>query len=249
MKHLIFLRATVVILITLLPCSNLFAAKKEIRNVSDPSIKWEAKVPKNHETSPYMLNLLMYEVREDMEELPNADTIVALKGKYDIKKYKFKKLLPRVKIDTFYEVALNPEYGEDLPIDMAGIGPFYLFKVDDVYHLLTPNNYQAIFGNIRTADEAMDYLVEYERIFVSPVVCIANKETEKSLKKAGRIPPRLSNIAKKEDGSYEATLVVYSVMRIDGFFEKKVQLSQDGKVTPDENPPRLIQKVGEGIKY
>lgn len=228
-------------------CGSVHAVEKKSL-VDASTISLEAKVPPNHETSPYMLNLLMVEARDDMEDVPNAATIVSLKGQYEIKKHKFQDLIPRVKIDNFYTVSLKKEAQQDLPIDLAGAGPFYLAKVKDDYYLLTPKNFETIFGNLRNTSEALDYLVEYEKIFVSPVVLVATKDTEKSLKKSGRTPPRLSQVTSTQDG-YSATMIIYSVMQVEGFFEKKVTLTKEGKVTIDIESTRLIQRIGEGIKY
>lgn len=221
------------------------AEKKTLQEAS--AVKLEAKVPADHETSPYMLNLLMVEAREDLDEVPNAGTISYLKGQYEIKKYKFKNLIPRVKNEGFYKVSLKEEVQEKLPLDLAGVGPFYLAKIEKEYYLLTPQNFETIFGDLRNEEEALNYLVDYESLFVSPVVCVVTQEVEKGLKKAKRTPPRLSKAVKKGEG-YEASLIVYSIIRVDGFFEKKVELTPEGKVTTSEEP-RLIQKFGEGINY
>lgn len=228
-------------------CGSVQAVEK--KTLADAStISLEAKVPQDHETSPYMLNLLMVEARDDMDAVPNEATIISLKGQFEIKKYKFKKLIPRVKVDNFYTVSLNKEAQKDLPIDLAGAGPFYLAKIKTDYYLLTPKNFMTIFGNLRNTTEALDYLLEYEKLFVSPVVLVVTNSTEKSLKKSGRIPPRLTQVTATKDG-YSASMIIYSVMQVEGFFEKKVSLTKEGVVKIDTDSTRLIQKIGDGIKY
>ena len=87
----------------------------------------------------------------------------------------------------------------------------------------------------------------YENLFVSPVVCVATSGNEKALKKAKRNPPRLSSAIQTAQG-FEATLIIYSIIQVEGFFEKKVLLTPEGAVTVIEEP-KLIQKIGDGITY
>lgn len=224
------------------------APKKPKKVVVDASaVKLEAKIPEGHETSPMMLNLLMVEAREDMDEVPNEGTIVYLKGQFEMKKHKFKNLLPRVKISDFYKVSLKAEVQKNLPLDLAGLGPFYLAKVSKDYYLLTPKNFETIFGDLRDEEEALNYLAEYENLFVSPVVCVVTPETEKGLQKAKRPPPRSSTV--RRDGvDFKAQLIVYSIIQVDGFFEKEVKVTREGAVTSDQEP-RLIQKISDGVSY
>lgn len=221
------------------------SAKKEL---ADPStVKLEAKVPEDHQESPMMLNLLMVEAREDMDEVPNEGTIVYLKGQFEMKKHKFKNLLPRVKIGDFYKVSLKAETQKNLPLDLAGLGPFYLAKVSKDYYLLTPKNFETIFGDLRDEEEALNYLAEYENLFVSPIVCVVTPETEKGLRKVKRPPPRSSTVS-RSGVDFKAQLIVYSIIQVDGFFEKEVKVTREGTVTADQEP-RLIQKIGEGVSY
>ncbi len=222
------------------------ADKKEMIEFTEGLL--EAEVPSDHLTSPYMLNLLMVEARDDMLDVPNENTIIYLKGSYEIKKYKFKDLIPRVEIDNFYRVSLKENVQKNLPIDLAGLGPFYLAEKKDKYYLLTPKNFAKIFGGIRSEEEALNYLASYENLFVSPVVYVATPETERSLKKIERKPPRLSQAVKTAEG-FDVVMVIYAVIRVDGFFEKKVSLTPEGVVTPSEEKPRMILKFGEGITY
>lgn len=224
------------------------SAKKAKKELADPSaVKLEAKVPADHLDSPMMLNLLMVEAREDMDEVPNEGTIVYLKGQFEMKKHKFKNLLPRVKISDFYKVSLKAEVQKNLPLDLAGLGPFYLAKVSKDYYLLTPKNFETIFGDLRDEEEALNYLAEYENLFVSPVVCVVTPETEKGLQKAKRPPPRSSTV--RRDGvDFKAQLIVYSIIQVDGFFEKEVKVTREGAVTSDQEP-RLIQKISDGVSY
>ena len=224
------------------------APKKPKKVVVDASaVKLEAKIPEGHETSPMMLNLLMVEAREELDEVPNEGTILYLKGQFEMKKHKFKTLQPRVKINDFHKVSLKAEAQKNLPLDLAGLGPFYLARVSKEYYLLTPKNFETIFGDLRDEEEALDYLAEYENLFVSPVVCVVTTETAKGLKKAKRPPPRLSEV-QRSGLDFEELLVIYSVIQIDGYFEKRVQLTRDGSVRM-ESEPRLIQKLGDGISY
>lgn len=224
------------------------SAKKAKKELADPSaVKLEAKVPADHQDSPMMLNLLMVEAREDMDEVPNQGTIVYLKGQFEMKKHKFKNLLPRVKITDFYKVSLKAEAQKNLPLDLAGLGPFYLAKVSKEYYLLTPKNFETIFGDLRDEEEALNYLAEYENLFVSPVVCVVTSETEKGLRKAKRPPPRLSTVT-RSGVDFKAQLIVYSIIQVDGYFEKEVKVTREGAVTVDEEP-RLIQKIGDGVSY
>ena len=228
-------------------CSLGYSASAKKAQLEDSAVKLEAKVPKDHETSPYMLNLLLLEVSDDMDEIPNESTVISLKKKYEIKKHKFSNLIPRVKNEGFYQVSLKDDERGNLPLDMAGLGPFYLVKKNKEYYLITPKNYATLFGGIRNTEEALNYLAAYENLFVSPVVCVAIDSNEKALKKAKRNPPRLSGAIQTAQG-FEATLIVYSIIQVEGFFEKKVQLTPEGEVTVIEEP-KLIQKIGDGITY
>jgi len=224
------------------------SAKKAKKELADPStVKLEAKVPEDHQESPMMLNLLMVEAREDMDEVPNQGTIVYLKGQFEMKKHKFKNLLPRVKITDFYKVSLKAEAQKNLPLDLAGLGPFYLAKISKEYYLLTPKNFETIFGDLRDEEEVLNYLAEYENLFVSPVVCVVTPETEKGLQKVKRPPPRSSSVS-RSGVDFKAQLVVYSIIQVDGFFEKEVKVTREGAVTADEEP-RLIQKISDGVSY
>jgi hypothetical protein len=224
------------------------SARKAKKELADPStVKLEAKVPEDHQESPMMLNLLMVEAREDIDEVPNEGTIVYLKGQFEMKKHKFKNLLPRVKISDFYKVSLKAEAQRNLPLDLAGLGPFYLAKISKEYYLLTPKNFETIFGDLRDEEEALNYLAEYENLFVSPVVCVVTSETEKGLQKAKRPPPRLSTVT-RSGVDFKAQLIVYSIIQVDGFFEKEVKVTREGAVTADEEP-RLIQKISDGVSY
>ena len=228
-------------------CGMGYAASAKKTQLEDSAVKLEAKVPKDHETSPYMLNLLLLEVSDDMDEIPNEGTVISLKKKYEIKKHKFSNLIPRVKTDGFFQVSLKDDERGNLPLDMAGLGPFYLTKKDGDYYLITPKNYATLFGGIRNTEEALNYLAAYENLFVSPVVCVATSGNEKALKKAKRTPPRLSSAIQTAQG-FEATLIIYSIIQVEGFFEKKVLLTPEGAVTVIEEP-KLIQKIGDGITY
>ncbi len=224
------------------------SARKAKKELADPStVKLEAKVPEDHQESPMMLNLLMVEAREDIDEVPNEGTIVYLKGQFEMKKHKFKNLLPRVKISDFYKVSLKAEAQRNLPLDLAGLGPFYLAKISKEYYLLTPKNFETIFGDLRDEEEALNYLAEYENLFVSPVVCVVTSETVKGLQQAKRPPPRLST-GTRSGVDFKAQLIVYSIIQVDGFFEKEVKVTREGAVTADEEP-RLIQKISDGVSY
>ena len=43
-------------------------------------------------------------------------------------------------------------------------------------------------------------------------------------------------------------MIIYSIIQVEGFFEKKVRLTPEGVVTVIEEP-QLIQKIGDGITY
>ncbi len=76
---------------------------------------------------------------------------------------------------------------------------------------------------------------------------MVTSETEKGLQKAKRPPPRLSTVT-RSGVDFKAQLIVYSIIQVDGYFEKEVKVTREGAVTVDEEP-RLIQKIGDGVSY
>jgi len=223
----------------------LFTTSMIVFSEEDKAPHWNAKVPRDHETSPIMLNLLMAEALQS-NQIPNSEVITMLKGYYEIKKHKFKKLKTNIKIDGIFKVSLKKDSTLRVPLDLAGSGPFYLLRDSGEYYLITPENFTKLFANYRNEKEAMNYLEVYENLFVDPLISFVTEENQKTLKKAKRNPPKISKIIQTADG-YEADIVIYSVLYLEVFYEKKVILDKSGKVTITQEP-KIIEKIVTGIR-
>jgi hypothetical protein len=106
-------------------------------------ITWEAVLPPGGETDPIVLNKALGKT--------DASSLEQVKGsKGELRPQAFPDLAPKTSAhEGLFRVVLTKE-GAVLPPDMTGTGPFFLLKSEGRYYLLTPRNFAALYGPVKT---------------------------------------------------------------------------------------------------
>ncbi len=204
--------------------------------------KWEAKIPPGSEADPVALNIAF-----GVKDIPNRDMVESLKGAYEIQPHTFAGLVPKATNDGVFRARVKKGSDRWVPPDMGGTGPFYLVKAGTNYYALTERNFAKLFGPIERNSEVLPYLETHEALFGNPFAHIVTEDTEKQERVGKRKAPKLTEFKELRDG-FRVTLVSFTMVHIEAYFEKTVHLGRDGLVKV-EKPLRLLKKVGEGIVF
>jgi len=203
---------------------------------------WEARIPPGAETDPVALNIAY-----GVKDIPNRDAVETLKGAYHLQPHRFDKLAPKTATDGLYQADIKEESGHWMPPDMGGIGPFYLVKVGTNYHALTERNFATLFGPVEKKSEVLPYLEVYQALFFNRFAGIVTTDTEEQAGEKKPKPPKLTEVVELKDG-FRVTLVTYTIVHIEAYFEKTLHLGRDGIVNV-ERPGRILKEIGEGILF
>lgn len=195
---------------------------------------WEAKIPPDAETDPIALNLAF-----GVKEIPNRDIVERLRGVYGIQPHSFSNLVAKVAGVEIHKVAVRRDSGKWAPPDMAGIGPFYLLRAGTNYFALTSSNFTRLFAPLTNKSEVLPYLAAREELYGNRFADIVTAGT-RGLPK----PPKRTEVTEVKDG-FRVTLVTYTTVHIEAFFETTLHVGRDGVVTV-EAPQTLLKMVGNG---
>ena len=110
---------------------------------------WEAALPNGGHTDPVALNQAAGEAR--------ATALEMVKGaKGELQPQEIAGLKPAVAIEGVFRVFLKKD-GIALPPDMDGTGPFYVFKIDGAFYLLTQRNFATLYGPVKSKEEVLPW--------------------------------------------------------------------------------------------
>ncbi len=213
-----------------------------LRATAGEAPKLEAKIPPGSEADPVALNIAF-----GVKDIPNRDIVERLKGAYEIRPHSFARLAPKATNDGVFRASVKKGSGHWVPPDMGGTGPFYLVKAGTNYYALTERNFAKLFGPIERSSEVLTYLEFHEALFGNPFAHIVTEDTAKQEREGKREPPKLTEVKELKDG-FRVTLVSYTMVHIEAYFEKTLSVGRDG-VVKVEKPARLLKKVGEGIVF
>jgi len=213
-----------------------------LRAAEGEAPKWEAKLPPGAEADPVALN-----IARGVKDIPNRDVVEGLKGAYEIQPHRFARLAPKATNDGIFQASVKKGSGFWIPPDMGGTGPFYLVKAGSNYYALTERNFAGLFGPIERKSEVLPYLEVHEALFGNRFAQIVTEDTEKQEGEGKRKPPKITKIKELKDG-FRVTLVTYTMVHIEAYFEKTVRVGRDG-VVKVEKPERILKQVGEGILF
>jgi hypothetical protein len=199
---------------------------------------WEATLPPGSETDPIALNKALGKT--------DASSLEQVKGSSgQLRPQNFPDLTPKAAHEGLFRVVLTKE-GVVLPPDMTGTGPFFLLKAEGRYHLLTPHNFAALYGPVKTKDEVLPYVSVYTKVFLDPYANLVR--TPGDVKEFQKVePPALTEVTEAE-GGWNVRLILYSAYRIRAFYEARLRVQQDGAIVVEEKI-RKIKELGPGFMF
>ena len=240
LKALAFAMALFASLPFMAACAQTSVSRAEAQN-------WEAKVPPGAETDPIALNITF-----GKKDILNRSIVESLKNDYEIKPYAFAGLKPKAANDGIFEVSIKRGVEQKWRPDMGGIGPFYLVKAGTNYYAITRRNLAQLFSPIEKKSEVLSYLGVFQSLFGNKFAHIvtADADTEKEAHvnwPTKPKPPKFTEVTELKDG-FRVTLVTYTHLHIEAFFEKTVHVGRDGVVN-EEKPEQILKKIGDGIRF
>jgi hypothetical protein len=202
-------------------------------------ITWEAVLPPGGETDPIVLNKALGKT--------DASSLEQVKGsKGELRPQAFPELAPKTSAhEGLFRVVLTKE-GAVLPPDMTGTGPFFLLKAEGRYYLLTPRNFAALYGPVKTKEEMFPYVSVYTKVFLDPYANLVRTPADvKDFQKVE--PPALTEVT-EADGGWAVRLILFSAYRVRAFYEARLRLKQSGEVVVEEKVHK-IKELGPGFLF
>lgn len=203
---------------------------------------WESKIPAGAETNAIALNIAF-----GVKDIPNRSTVERLDRSkaYGVEPHFFTNLVPKVVGVGVFKVAVRRDSGQWAPPDMGGVGPFYLLKEGTNYFALTSTNFTRLFAPLTDKAEVVPYLAAREELYGNRFADIVTAETARQpyLRKS----PKLTEVTEVKDG-FRVTLVTYTMVHIEAFFETTLHVGRDG-VVKVETPQTLLKRIGDGIAF
>ena len=125
---------------------------------------------------------------------------------------------------------------------MAGTGPFYLLKEGTNYFALTQNNFARLFAPLTNKSEVLPYPAAHEMLYGNRFAECVTDETA-GLSDSPK-PPKLTKVTEVKD-EFRVTLVTYTMVHIEAFFETTLHAGRDG-VVKLEKPETVLKRIGNG---
>ena len=199
---------------------------------------WEAALPDGSHTDAMALNKAAGETRATALEMVKGATAELLRQEVA-------GLKAKVPIEGPFRV-LFKKGGIALPPDMEGTGPFYVFKAEGAFHLLTRRNFAMLYGPVQTRDAVLPYVKVFDKLFTNPQaqLVISAADTKGFLDVA---PPAVTEVKESGDG-WEVRAILYSAYRVKAFYEERLRVGRDGMVEVREKA-KVIKELGPGFMY
>ncbi len=199
---------------------------------------WEAPLPGGQHTDPIALNKAAGETAAAILEMVKG-------AKGELQPQNFPDLKSKTPLDGIFRVILKNE-GAILPPDMAGAGPFHVFKTGGSYYLLTRRNFASLFGPLKSKDEVLPFVRTFDKLFANPFADIVTSDKEaKGFQKVP--PPAVTEITESGDG-WDVRLILYSGHRVRAFYEERLRVERDGTVAVKEKT-KLLKEIGPGYMF
>ena len=199
---------------------------------------WEAALPAGRETDAVALNQAAGETR--------ATTLEMVKGATaELLPQEVAGLKTKVPIEGPFRVFFK-KGGIALPPDMEGTGPFYVFKTEGAFYLLTRRNFATLYGPVETKEAVLPYVKVFDKLFTNPQaqLVISAADTKGFVDVA---PPALTEVKESGDG-WEVRAILYSAYRVKAFYEERLHVGRDGRVEAREKV-KVLKELGPGYLF
>ena len=199
---------------------------------------WEAPLPGGQHTDPIALNKAAGESAATTNEMVKG-------AKGELQPQTFPDLKSEVPHDGIFRVVLKNE-GAILPPDMAGTGPFHVFKTGGTFYFLTRRNFASLFGPLKSKDAVLPFVRTFDKLFGNPFAdVVTSGKDAKGFQKVP--PPAVTEITESGDG-WDVRLILYSGHRVRAFYEESLRVGRDGTVTVKEKT-KLLKEIGPGYMF
>ena len=199
---------------------------------------WEAALPDGSHTDAMALNKAAGETRASALEMVKGAT-------GELQPQPVAGLKARVPIDGLFRVFFK-QAGIALPPDMEGTGPFYVFKVEGAFHLLTRRNFAGLYGPVQTREAVAPYVKVFDKLFTNPQAQLIVAVTDvQGFQKVA--PPAITEVTESGEG-WEVRAILYSAFRVMAFYEERLRVGRDGMVEVREKA-KVIKELGPGFMY
>lgn len=199
---------------------------------------WEVALPDGSHTDAMALNKAAGETRATALEMVKGATV-------ELVPQEVAGLKAKVPVEGPFRVFFKKS-GIALPPDMEGTGPFYVFKVGGVFHLLTRRNFATLYGPVPTKEAVLPYVKVFDKLFTNPQarLVISAADTKGFLEVA---PPALTEVKESGDG-WEVRAILYSAYRVKAFYEERLHVGHEGLVEVLEKA-KVIKELGPGFMF
>lgn len=203
-------------------------------------LRFDANIERGKELDPVAIQLAL-----GVKEIPNADTVERVRGKYESVKHQFAGLTPASAEVGVLMVRLRDDAGLWVPPDMGGIGPFVILSYQNQYFAMSETNFARLYSPV-TREKLLPYLKGYQSLFGNPFGIVVEQGHVPQLFDEEDKPPKITSVRPTKDG-FVVNLVLYTPIHERCFWEENLEVRKDGTVK--RKGQKMLKDLGGGIMF